>query len=254
MKKWSGLLLVTLLLVSVIAVYWLWPKTNIDQPVVVSAQIMESDNTMSVSYIVAKKDNTHLMEVAINGKGFYPPSRAMNGEVGGNTQVAKELAAQNGYQLREATIELTDEELAFLLPTGSSRILSAELSFSDYSPFQADFIMLMEEEAVEGNFEQNRLHYIFRAPEAMTVSTVGHYDSVATVSWSRDGREVKLPLVMEKGDTLDIRFDGTYQMASADALLLEIQTADDNYYTRHFRETLQLPNGYLKQIVLENRQ
>lgn len=249
MRKWIGLLLV----LSTMMVYWLWPKASIEKPIVVYAQVMESNNTMSVSYITAKKDNTHLMEVAVNGKGFYPPSRSENGAEGGNTQAAKELVAQNGYQLQEATIKLTDEELAYLMPPDTSRIFSAELSFENYSPVKADFIMLLEEEAAEGNLEQGRLHYSFMAPEPLAVFTIGHYNSVATASWSRDGREVKLPLAMEKGETLDLHFGEPYKLGSEDELLLEIQTTDDKSYTRHLKETVQLPDGYLKQLVNENR-
>lgn len=249
LKKWIGVSLV----LSAILVYWLWPKASIEQPIVVSAQVMESNSTMSIAYITAKKDETILMEVGVNGKGFYPPSRTENGAEGRNTQIASELAAQNGYQLREATIKLSDDELAYLLPTDSSRTLSANFSFENYSPVEADVILLLEEEAAEGKLEQGQLHYIFTAPEPMSVITIGHYSSVAAVSWSRDGREVKLPLAMEKGDTLDIHFDQPYQLGSMDELLLEIQTTDDNYYTRHLRETVGLPDGYLKQLVNEQQ-
>lgn len=249
MKKWSGILLI----LSVILVYWLWPKASIEKPIVVSAQVMESTSTMSVSYITAKKDDTHLMEVAVNGKGFYPPSRTDNGAEGRNNQAARELATQNGYQLREATIKLSNEELAYLIPDDSSRTFLADFSFEDYLPVEADGILLLEEEAAEGTLEQGQLHYTFTAPEPLSVYTIGHYSSGATVSWSRDGREVKLPLAMKKGEALDIHFDGPYQMASLDELLLEIQTTGDKYYTRHLRETVQLPDGYLKQLVNENR-
>lgn len=239
MRKWVGISLV----LSTILVYWLWPKASIEKPIVVSAQVMESNNTMSVSYITTKKDDMHLMEVAVNGKGFYPPSR----------QIARELATQNGYQLREATIKLSDEELAYLMPTDSGRTFLAELSFKNYSPVESDFIMLLEEEAAEGTIEQGRLRYTFTAPEPLAVFTVGHYNSVATISWSRDGSEVKLPLAMEKGDTLDLHFSEPYKMGSEDELLLEIQSTDGKSYTRHLKETVQLPDGYLKQMVNEHR-
>ncbi|WP_217341258.1 hypothetical protein [Planococcus sp. CP5-4_UN] len=249
MKKWVGILLV----LSSILVYWLWPKASIEKPIVVSAQVIESTNTMSVSYITTKQDDAHLMEVTVNGKGFYPPSRT-NGETEEeNMQITRDLIAQNGYQLREATIELSDEELAYLMPENSSRTFLANVSFEDYSPIEADGILLLKEEAAEGKLEQDQLNYIFTAPEPMAISTIGHYSSSATVSWSRNGREVKLPLAMEKGDTLDIYFHGPYQMGETDGLLLEIQTTDDNYYTRHLRETVQLPDGYLKQLVNEQR-
>lgn len=251
MKKWIGLL--SLLILGGVAAYWFWPKTNIENPIVVVAQIMESENTMSVSYIIGKDDNTHLMEVTIDGKGYYPPSRFENGKEGKNDQVPKEVAVQNGYRLLEATIQLTDEEVASLLPTSSNRIISAELSFENYKPIQADFIMLFEEEAVEGDLEESQLHYTFTAPESLTVSTVGHYSSASSVSWSQDGKNENPTIFMEKGDMLNIYFDGPYQMGSTDSLLLEIQTADDTYYTRHLRETMKLPEGYLKQIVDENR-
>lgn len=192
------------------------------------------------------------MEVVINGRGFYPPSREENGLEGENNQAPKELAVQNGYRLLKIIINLTDEELAFLLPSGTSRILSTELSSEYYSSIQADFIVLLEEEAVEGSFEEGRLHYSFRAPEPATVNTVGHYNSLATVSWSRIGKEMNSSITMDEGVTLDIYFDGAYKMESFDALLLEIQTEDDNYYTRHFRETVKQPDGYLKQLENEN--
>ncbi|MDN3428231.1 hypothetical protein QL992_03335 [Microbacterium sp. APC 3898] len=249
MKKWSWILLV----LSVILVYWLWPKASIEKPIVVSAQVMESTSTMTISYITTKKDDTHLMEVAVNGKGFYAPSRTENGAEGRNNQVARKLTTQNGYQLREATIKLNKEELAYLLPDDSNRTFSADFSFADYSPVKADGILLLEDEAAEGSLEQDQLHYTFTASEPLSVFTIGHYSSVATVSWSHNGREMKLPLAMEKGDMLDIHFDGTYQMGSTDELLLEIQTAGDNYYTKHLKETVQLPDGYLKQLVNENR-
>lgn len=247
MKKWIGIL--TVVIFGALAVYWLWPKTNIEKPLVVVAQIMESDNTMSVSYIIGKDDDTHLMEVAIDGKGYYPPSRAKNGEEGRNSQVPKEVAVQNGYRLLESKIKLTDEELASLLPSSTNRIIPAELSFENYKPIQADFIMLLEEEAVEGTMEEGQLHYVFTAPESVTISTVGHYSSASFVSWSQDGKNENSTISMEKGDTLDIYFDGPYQLGSTDSLLLEIQTGDDTYYTRHLRETMKLPEGYLKQIV-----
>ncbi len=249
MKKWSGVLLI----LSVLLAYWLWPKANIENPIVVSVQVMESTSTMTVSYITAKKDDTHLMEVAVNGKGFYPLSRKENGAEGRNNQVPRELATQNGYQLREATIKLDTEELAYLLSNESSRTFSADFSFDNYSPIKAKGILLLEDEAAEGSIDQEQLHYKFTAPESMTVYTVGHYSSVATVSWSLNSREVKLPFEMEKGDTLDIHFAGPYQLGSMDELLVEIQTADDTYYTRHLKETVQLPDGYLKQLVNENR-
>lgn len=251
MKKRLGFLV--LFIIGGLAVYSLWPKTTVEKPLVVVAQIMESDKTMSVSYIIGKGDDTHLMEVTIDGKGYYPPSRFENGKEGKNDQVPKEVAVQNGYRLLEATIQLTDEEVASLLPTSSNRIIPAELSFENYKPIQADFIMLLEEEAVEGDLEESQLHYTFTAPESLTVSTVGHYSSASSVSWSQDGKNENSAIFMEKGDMLDIYFDGPYQMGSTDALLVEIQTEDDTYYTRHLRETVKLPDGYLKQIVDENR-
>ena len=107
MKKWIGISAVLLAIV----LYFLWPKASLDGPIVVSAQIDESAKTITISYITTKNDKTYLMEVAVDEKGFYPIRT--NGNWDGETETTDVLVTQNGYELREDVIKLTEEELTY---------------------------------------------------------------------------------------------------------------------------------------------
>lgn len=246
MKRWIGILVVLL----AVFLYLLWPKASMDGPMVVSAQIDESAKTMTISYITTKKDETYLMEVAVDGKGFY--SLRTNGNWDGESETTDVLATQNGYELREDVIELTDEAITdFNKYTG--RGLPADISYADYAPVETILIMLRTDEEAEGVVEEDGLHYIFTAPETISVSSIGHYDSVAYLSYSQNGIEPKFPIKMEKGEKINLLFDTPIKMGSRDALLLEIDTTEGKQYTRHLELTAQLPDGFLKRIVDERQ-
>lgn len=247
MKKWTGILVVLLALF----LYLLWPKASMDGPIVVSAQIDESAKTMTISYITTKKDETYLMEVAVDGRGFYP--LRTNGNWDGKSETTDVLATQNGYELREDVIELTDEAVTYF-DKYTGRGLPADISYADYAPVETILIRLLTDEKAEGVIEEDGLHYTFTAPDTIAVSSIGHYDSVAYLSYSQNGIEPKFPIKMEKGDKINLLFDTPIKMSSKDALLVEIDTIEGKQYTRHLELTAQLPEGFLKQVVDNHRQ
>ncbi|MBT2583337.1 hypothetical protein [Planococcus sp. ISL-109] len=235
-KVWT---LVMLLLVITMGGYSLWPKAHVKAPVVVSAQVDEEAGTMTVSYITTKRDKTFLTDVMVEGSGFYPDE----------TAVTQELAEQNGYQLREDEIELSEEDLAFFYGF-SGYAIPVSISYENHAPNETLLIVLSGEEAVEGTMEEDlTLRYSFTAPEEMAVASVGHYDSSASLSYEQNGKVPKLPLEMKKGDRLDILLHETVKLGSDDRVLVEIQTTEDTYYKMHLKETVPLPEAYLKRLV-----
>lgn len=246
MKKWIGISIVLL----VVVLYFLWPKASLDGPIVVSAQIDELAKTITISYITTKNDKTYLMEVAVDEKEFYPIRT--DGNWDGETETTGVLITQNGYELREDVIKLTEEELTYFDKyTGGA--LPVDISYENYAPVETILIVLRADETAEGVVEEDRLRYTFTAPDAMSISSIGHYDSVAFLSYSQNGIEPKIPFKMEQGDTIDLFFSNPYKMGTRDSLLLEIETIEGKQYMRHLEVTAQLPDGYLKQIAEEHQ-
>lgn len=241
MKKWIGVLAVFL----AIGIYSVWPKASIEKPVVVSAQMDETSKTIMISYITTKKDQTYLMEAAIDGRGFYAAGTTREIE-------SKSLLDQDGYQLREDIIHLTEEELDYFEKM-SWRVPPAAITYSDYEPIETILIVLKEDEAAEGVMDQQGIRYTFTAPEPMTITTIGHYDSAATLGYSYNGQELPSSIDLKAGETVDLNFDGTYQLASKDKLLVDIETTDGKHHTRHLAETMEVPDGYLKQLAAVNQ-
>ncbi|WP_338754367.1 hypothetical protein [Bacillus sp. FJAT-52991] len=238
MKKW------VIILTAIIAVgtYLAWTKTHLEEPVVMSVQFDEAAKTLAVSYIVEKNDGTYVKEVADDTKSFSPPrSNGDQDRRANNTQV---LAKQNGYELREDVIELTDDQLAYFLSL-EGRAIPVDISFEDYSPIETILVCLLKDEAVEVTKQDEALVYTFTAPEDITIRSIGHYDSVAMISFEEDD----FPLALKKGQSVDILIHDPYKLASHDELLLEIATTNDRSFTQHFSLTEPIPKGYLKQIV-----
>ncbi|MGM0878270.1 MAG: hypothetical protein ACQEWV_27085 [Bacillota bacterium] len=129
MKKW----IIILVVLIAVGAYFAWPKANLEKPIVMSVQFDEVTKTLAVSYIVVQDDDTYVMEVAHDTKGFYPPRT--NGNWDGTTNFTQVLAAQNGYELREDVVELTDDQLAYFLSL-EGRALPVQISFEDYSPIK----------------------------------------------------------------------------------------------------------------------
>ena len=240
MKKW----ILTLVLILAVGAYIVWPEAHLKEPIVMSVQFDETAKTLAVSYIVEKTDNTYVMEIAYGTKGFYPPRT--NGNWDGETEYTQVLEKQDGYELREDAVELTDDQLAYFLSL-KGRAVSAEISFESYSPIATILVLLLKDEAVEVTKKNEELQYTFTAPEDVIIDTIGHYDSVATISFE----DAKLPLVLTKGQSIEVLINGPYKLSSHDELLLEIITTKDQTFTRHFPLTEPIPKGYLKQIVNE---
>lgn len=241
MKKWIAALAVLL----AVGIYMIWPKASIEKPVVVSAQMNETNKTITISYITTKKDETRLEEAVIDGRGFYPAGTTRE------TIETKSLLDQDGYQLREDVIRLTEEELDYFEKM-SWRAPSATITYSDYEPVETTLIVLKEDEAAEGVMDQQGIRYAFTAPEPMSITTIGHYDSAASLGYSYKGQELPSSIELEEGETVELNFDGPYQLASDDKLLVDIETMDGKHHTRHLAETMEVPEGYLKRVVAEN--
>lgn len=243
MKKWALVFIVFL----AAGVYLLWPKASIENPIILSAQMDEAAKTIAVSYLTTAKDKTYLMEVAVDKRGYYP---APTDKIGENRDT-KVLASQNGYQLREDVIHLSERQLAYFDEL-SGRAPLAAISYENYTPIETILVILKKDEAAEGIIKENSLHYTFTAPETMSINTIGHYDSVATLRYLYNGSEPSFPIELKPGDTLNLFFDPPYKLASQDELLLEIETTDGKYYTKHLETTLEIPDGYLKQLADAN--
>lgn len=227
------------------SVYSLWPKASVEIPVVVSAQLNEENNTISISYITTKKDETYLMSAEVDGEIFYP---AKNSDKENAESVpTKNLLSQQGYQLREDVIKLTENEIDHFDQMGHTLLVA--ISYKDYAPIETILIVLKENEAAQGVIKEDVLNYTFIAPEPMSITTIGHYDSVATLGYLQNDKEPKFPIQLEQGETIDIQFSPPYNLALNDELLLEIETVDGKYYRRHLKTTLNVPENYLKQLV-----
>ncbi|RAZ81277.1 hypothetical protein [Planococcus halotolerans] len=246
MKKWAAIF--TVLLVA--GIYLVWPKASVKAPVVMSVQVDEAKGTMEISYITSKRDDTYLLEVAVEGEERYSIEVAGAEEEG--TRKSDKLLDQNGYQLREDTIVLTDEELEYFQDfPGHAPLVT--LSYKDYEPIKTILILLKDGETAEGVVDEYQLNYTFTAPEEMSISSIGHYDSVATISYSQNGKELKLPVELEQGEKIDLSFWDPYNLGSNDNLLLEIETTDGKYYRKHIATPMEIPEGYLKQLAAVNR-
>lgn len=244
MKKF----IIILLVIAAMAVYWIWPNAHVKEPIVMSVQVDEVSKTLAVSYIVDKGNDTHLMEIAHNKKGFYPPRT--NGYWDGETNFTQVVATQNGYELREDVIELTDEQVSYFLDFKGGT-LPVDISFNDYSPIQTILIVLLKDEAVDVVEEEHTLRYTYSPLKDETINVIGHYDSVATISFEQDHKQVDFPLTLTQGQSVDVIIHDPYKMSSNDKLLLEIETNDHQEITKNISMTQAIPKGYLKQIVHE---
>lgn len=246
MKKWTAILAVVL----VAGIYLIWPKASVKEPVVMSVQVDEAKGTMEISYITSKRDDTYLLEVAVEGEEPYRIEVSSIEEEG--TVETINLLEQNGYELRESIKELTDEELEYFQDfSGHAPLVT--LSYKDYEPIKTILILLKEGETAKGEVDDYQLNYTFTAPEPMSISSIGHYDSVATISYAQNGKELKFPFELEQGETIDLSFWNPYNLASSDNLLLEIETTDGKYYRKHLATPMEIPDGYLKQLAAVNR-
>ncbi|MFJ7678721.1 hypothetical protein ACIQXQ_11845 [Peribacillus sp. NPDC097198] len=239
MKKW----IIILVVIIAIGTYFAWSKAHLEEPVVTSVQFDEAAKTLAVSYIVEQDDSTYVMEIAHDTKGFYPDSSNGKGNRENNTQV---LATQDGYELREDIVDLTDDQLAYFLSL-EGRAVSVDISFKDYSPIQTILAILLKDEAAEVTKQGDALLYTFTAPEDITIESIGHHDSEALISFD----EIEFPLVLKKGQSVDVQIEEPYKLSSDDELLMEITTTKNQSFTQHFRLTQSIPEGYLKQIVNE---
>lgn len=210
----------------------------------------EKSKTLAISYITTNKDQTYLEKARVDERSFYPPGTFKIQKVDtGNTT---SLINQDGYQLREDVINLTEEDLAYF-ESFTARTPLVSVSYKDYAPVETILIVLKEKEAVEGTLEGTNLHYTFTAPEPMAIRIIGHYDSAALLSYSQNGKKPKFPLELKQGDSVDLLFSDPYNLASNDELLLEIETTDEKKFSRHLKTTMEIPDGYLKQLVTENQ-
>jgi len=241
-------IIIILVLIASIVVYWIWPKAHVEEPIVMSVQLDEVSKTLAVSYIVEQNNDTYLMVIAHNTKGFYPSRNSGNWD--GETNFTKVLAVQNGYELREDVVELTDEQLSYFLSC-EGRTLPVELSFANYSPIETTLALQMKGETVDVIKNDDMLRYKYTSSKDETIESIGHYNSVATISIEQNNEEVDFPLTLTKGSSVDILIHEPYKLRSKDKLLLEITMIDGQSVTKNILMTKSIPNGYLKQIVKE---
>lgn len=245
MKKYT-LALAVLICLGAGILYWLWPKAHVNQPIIMSAQLNEGTKTIEVSYIVEKNNATYLDVVARDENKFYTP------KAGGNwndkTYTTNVLVTQDGFELREDIVQLTDEQFAYFLSLEDHASI-AEFTFAGYQPITKTLAILLEEEAVEVTKEEDALRYTYTATSDETIEDIGHYDSVAGISFEQNNREVTFPLTLKKGESVAILFSETYKFSSNDKLLLEIVLADGERITKNIAMTQSIRKGYLKEIV-----
>lgn len=244
MKKW----IIILLAIIAVGVYLTWPKESLEKPIIMSTQFNEVTKTLAVSYIVDHDDDTYLMEIAHDTIGFYPPRT--DGNWDGKTNSTQVLAAQNGYELREDIVELTDDQLVYFL-SQEGRTLSIQISFEDYPPIETILVLILDDETPVVTKDEETLRYTYTSPKDVTINLIGHYDSVATISFKQDGDEVVFPLTLAQGDTVDIFIHEPYKLSSKNSLLLEITTIENQSFWKNILMTEPIPEGYLKQIVKE---
>lgn len=245
MKKW----IITLAAFMAVGVYFAWPKVNLEEPVIMSVQFDEATKTLAVSYIVDQDDDTYVMEIAHNTKGFYPLRPNIHED--GITDLTQVLAAQNGYELREDVVKLTDDQLAYFLSL-EGRVLPVQISFEDYSPIETTLVLLLEDEAADVAKDHHLLRYTYTSPEDVTIDSIGHYDSAATISFEQNREEAVFPLTLKQGDTVDIIIHEPYKLSLKDRLLLEITTTENQSFSKNILMTEAIPEGYLKQMVEES--
>jgi hypothetical protein len=127
------------------------------------------------------------------------------------------------------------------------RAVPVDISFEAYSPIDTILVLLLKDEGVGVTKQDEALLYTYTAPEDITIDSIGHYDSVATISFE----EAVFPLTLKRGQSADVFIHEPYKLSSHDELLLEITTTKDQSFTKHFRLTQSIPKGYLKQIANE---
>ena len=71
--------IIILVVIGAIGVYWFCPKAHVEEPIVMSVQLDEVSKTLAVSYIVEQNNDTYLMEIAHNTKGFPPHETVVMG-------------------------------------------------------------------------------------------------------------------------------------------------------------------------------
>lgn len=246
MKK-SIIIFLAIAAIAVLGVYWFWPKSHVKEPIVMSVQVDEVSKTLAVSYIVEQINDTYLMEIAHNTKGFYPPRTSGNWDR--ETNYTQVLATQNGYELREDVIELTDEQVSYFL-SFKGGTLPVDISFNEYLPIKTILILVLEDEAVELIENENTLRYRYTSLKDETIDLIGHYDSVATISFEQEYAAVDFPLTLTQGQSVDVIIHDPYKLSSNDKLLLEIVT-DNQTVTNNISMSQSIPKGYLRQIVNE---
>ena len=245
MKKWIALSVAIL----VVGLYAMWPKASLDTPILMSTQLNEKTKTVAVSYLVQKNDDTFLMQIGQDTTGFYPPRT--NGNWDGTTNFTQVLETQNGYELREDIIELSEDQYTYLL-SKDSHTLPIQVSFKNYSPIETTLVLISEEESVAGTKKEQTLRYTYTSPKDENLDSIGHYDSVGTISFEQNGQEAVFPLALKKGETVDITFYGAYKLSSSDSLLLELVTTDNHSIWKNVLLTERIPEGYLKQVANES--
>ncbi|MFE6168643.1 hypothetical protein ACFVP8_12355 [Viridibacillus arvi] len=250
MKKLSTFIGV-MIIVGIVGCYFAWPNTNLEKPIVMSVQMDEASKTLSVSYIVDKNDNTYVMEIGHNTKGFYPPRTS--GYWDGITNYTNVLAAQNGYELREDVVELNEGQLYYFLSLKGT-VLDADISFENYSPIKAVLILLKKDERANAIKHNETLHYSFTAQKDMTLNTIRHYHNISSISTQKDGEDSEFPLTLRKGNSVDIIIHNPYIINSKDKLLLEFITKNNQRISKNILMTESIPKGYLKKVVEEYNQ
>lgn len=61
-------------------------------------------------------------------------------------------------------------------------------------------MLLLKDEGVEVTKQDEALLYTYTAPEDKTIDSIGHYDSVATISFE----EAVFPLTLKRGQSVDV--------------------------------------------------
>jgi hypothetical protein len=235
MKK---LIIVCILLAAIVAV-WLWPKEEVKQPILLSAQLDEALQTIEVSYIVDQRNDTYLTSIELEGYTYLAT----------NERKTKVLAKQRGYELREDVIMLTNEQLDSLL-SKDWRIPMATFSFEDYPPLTESLIVLLKNEAAQAEkVDNDKLVYTYVADKDMELTNIGHYDSASLISFTHNDEEIQFPLTLKKGDEVQVAINGPISLATNDKLLLELMLENDERITKHIATTNEMPKDYLEQMV-----
>lgn len=248
MKKF---LIALVIIILVGGIYWFIPKATVEKPLIVSAQLDSTTKTIDITYIVNKKNPTFIESFTYGEFSYY--NEKINPTLAMDQDETKVLTTQNGLELRELKVFLSDERMKLFEQQGVY-VFMTEFMFKSYEPMSESIIYIPNEVTEAEKYDKTTIRYTYVAEVEETIEIIGHYEKQSTISYEQNGKQVNLPVNLMPGDKLEIYIHDPYQLSSKHQLLLEIVKGNGEIVTKQIALTFPIPKGYLKKLVEEHEQ